>query len=185
MSAIERLHPSPSEQTKIHRTGVWLFMFSESMFFVAMIKVRFDLAGSFRPAQLDQTLALVATLILLLSAVPNYLVTRGWRREDGGRATVTLVALTLLLGLAFAVLLLYEWTSLPVDAAGHYGSVFLGSLTFDLLHVVIGLLVFLSILVRGLRLRLDPHGSSLGAAGLYWYFVVAMWLVMYGVLYLA
>lgn len=121
--------------------------------------------------------------MILLSTVPTYLAMRGWRRNGRCRATVPLVALTLLLGLAFAALLVYEWTSLPVDAADRYGSVFLGSLAFDLLHIVIGLLVFVSILVRGLRGKLDPHGSSLGGAALYWYFVVAMSLVMYAVLY--
>ncbi|MBX6350421.1 MAG: heme-copper oxidase subunit III [Clostridia bacterium] len=177
------LTQSPEEKAKSYRTGVWLFMFSETMFFVAMIKVRFDLAGTARPAGLDQTFALVATAVLLLSAFTNWLALHR-AKERPGEPWLWPVALTWVLGLAFGVLLVREWTALPVGAGDRYGSVFLGSLAFDLLHLAIGLVVFVSILVRGVRRRLDPLGSSLGLAGLYWYFVVLMWLVMYSVLYL-
>ena len=54
-------------QTKTNRIGLWLFLVSEAFLFGGLLASRFYLWGNTRP-DLDQTVGLIVTTVLLLSS---------------------------------------------------------------------------------------------------------------------
>lgn len=69
--------------------------------------------------------------------------------------------------------------------SGTYGALFYSLVTCHALHVLGGL-VFLGCLIsKGSSLLATPEGGdSIGDVALYWHFVTAVWIVLFGILYL-
>jgi cytochrome c oxidase subunit I+III len=128
----------------------------------------------------------VNTLILLASLLPNQLAKRAAEREDRGRARLWLVV-CLLFAVAFLVVRALEFGTLNVQwYANAYGSVvwlLLGLHTTHLITDTIDTVVLTVLLFTG------PFEGKrfvdVSENALYWYFVVASWLPIYAVLYLA
>lgn len=71
-------HMDPALRLTMNRNGLWLFILSESMIFLLLLIVRFVLAGSGHPAELNQPLALGMTVILIAS---------GWTARKAHQST--------------------------------------------------------------------------------------------------
>lgn len=126
------------------------------------------------------------TVVLLLSMAPNELARRAAQREDR-RATRLWLSVCVFFALAFLALRALEFTTLNVSwHANAYGSIvwlLLGLHTTHLITDTIDTGVLAVLLFTGPfegKRFVDVCENAV-----YWYFVVASWLPLYAVVYLA
>jgi cytochrome c oxidase subunit III len=126
----------------------------------------------------------VNTLLLLVSVVPMYWVDRAARRKERRGVQIGLV-LCVVLGLGFSVLRGFEFRAVHTQWDSHaYGSVvwtLLGLHTFDLVAEVVETILLMVVALTGPitdHLFLDISDSAP-----FWYFVAAIWVPIYAVLY--
>ncbi|HKZ91765.1 MAG TPA: cytochrome c oxidase subunit 3 [Candidatus Limnocylindrales bacterium] len=176
--------------------GMMLFIASEVMFFAALFAAYFNARATlpvFPPEGYDHILepvpiALVATTILLLSSL-----TMQWgttRIRQGDRTGLNrAVAVTLVLGVMFLAIQLYDYYELitverfGIDS-GVYGTLFYTMTGFHGAHVlggVVGLAVILSRGVAGQFTR--RHHVAVEAVHYYWHFVDVVWVFLFLTLY--
>jgi cytochrome c oxidase subunit 3 len=123
--------------------------------------------------------------ILFASAVPTCLLTRAVMRSALRPSRARLLVLTLL-GVLLVALRALELRAIGFRwDANAYASMFWAMVGLHTLHLVAGVgenILFLALLFRGpveKKFMVDLHVN-----GLYWYFVIAGWAVMYPTLYL-
>jgi cytochrome c oxidase subunit 3 len=175
------------EQLVTRRLGLWLFILSESMIFIALLFSRFYMQGVHRPEELNQVLGLTITTILLISSFTanraEVLIGHGDRsgflRNLG--ATITL-------GLVFLlVVVTIEWPEALHFAppATGYGTLFFVITGMHAFHVLTGLVILSIVLLQGRQGRYTPE-DYWGAQGgvVYWHFVDVVWVFVYPILYL-
>ena len=130
----------------------------------------------------------VNTLILLASSLTLTRAVRAIRRDDQGGLTRGL-GQTALLGAIFLAVQGYEWTRLVgfglTVSSGAYGATFYTLIGAHGVHVL-GALIWLStVLMAARRSRFTaPDHSPVVVCAMYWYFVVFLWPVLYGLVYL-
>ena len=59
-------HQDMSFQPRANLIGLWLFIISETFLFAAFLAARYYSTGTFKPDDLNQNLALMLTIVLLL-----------------------------------------------------------------------------------------------------------------------
>ena len=188
------------------RYGMILFILQEAMFFVGWFWIFFELAffhnvraESFG-GTLDQAwinwpppgietvdplqIPLLNTLVLLLSGTTvtwahHALITGDRKGAQSG------LALTIILGLVFSALQLYEYSHSTFSLTENiYSSVFFLATGFHGLHVVIGTLFLFVCLLRLLRGDFSPEKHfGFEAAAWYWHFVDVVWLFLFAFIY--
>lgn len=179
-------HPDTSFQPRANRLGLWLFIFSESFLFAAFLAARYFTTGTLKPEELNQNLALVLTIVLLLSSVSAYLAETAIRFNNR-RRFVILMAITMLLGLAFLA-----GVGVELREAIHlyppetpYGTSYFMLIGLHAFHVITGLIALGIVLFLGLK---GHYGSEdyWGVEGVvkYWHFVDLAWVLIYPTLYL-
>jgi heme/copper-type cytochrome/quinol oxidase subunit 3 len=133
----------------------------------------------------DAALALPFSLVLWGSSVP-VLVAEERLRAGHVRAAANAVAITTLLGLAFLGFTVHDFVDLRFgwrDSA--YGSAYYTIVGLHAAHVVVGLLWSLLVQAKARLGRYDAeHHASAQAFFLYWHFVDAVWVAVYGVVIL-
>lgn len=167
----------------ICRTGLWMFIVSESMIFVLLLVVRFVLAGGGHPPELSQPLAVAMTVVLLASGWPaRRAVTAIGRGDHGGLARSIWGAVAL--GGLFLLGMAYEWAELAVSPSSPYGTVFFTTTGLHGLHVLGGIFIWLSISLQA-RAGAFDHDRFWGveAAERYWRFVDVVWVFIYPIFY--
>jgi cytochrome c oxidase subunit III len=127
----------------------------------------------------------IVTLMLIVSVVPNYLVSRWAERQDLRKVQIGLLVMSIL-GIAPLVVRFFEFPALNVSwDANAYGSivwVLLGLHTTHIITDVVDTLVLAA-------LMFTRHGDNLRRFGdvqdnaMYWNFVVLAWLPIYGCIY--
>ncbi|WP_138379336.1 cytochrome c oxidase subunit 3 [Luteithermobacter gelatinilyticus] len=180
------------------RYGMFLFIISEVMFFVAWFWAYFNASlfpteavGGVWPPEGVETLdpwhlPLVNTLILLTSGC-----TVTWAHHalvEGDRSTfLRMLTFTILLGLSFTGIQAYEYAHASFGFEdGIYSSTFYMATGFHGAHVIIGTIFLLVCLLRGLRGHFKPdHHFGFEAAAWYWHFVDVVWLVLFFSIYVA
>lgn len=188
------------------RYGMLLFIVSEVMFFVAWFwayfdaslfpsdtvqTLRFDLfGGAWPPAGIETfapwSLPFVNTLILLTSGT-----TVTWAhhalQEDDRQGLIYGLILTILLGISFTGLQVYEYAHAGFNFSDHiYGSTFFMATGFHGAHVIIGTIFLIVCLFRSLRGHFTPkHHFGFEAAAWYWHFVDVVWLFLFVAIYIA
>jgi cytochrome c oxidase subunit 3 len=169
--------------------GLVLFLASESLLFAAFFAAYFTLAGAndtWPPAgtELDVLRAVVFTAVYALSAATMALAVRAARAGDRGESNRWLVA-SLVLGLVFVVNTFLELATLDFGiTTDAYGSIFWVTIGVHWLHVVAGLVVVVAALVVSTGRGVAPLASSRAAAAYYWYFTVALSVLVLVVFYL-
>lgn len=131
-------------------------------------------------------LALPATLLLLGSSAVLEWAKRAGNRGRLGAARLG-VAVTMLMGIAFALLELREWKDRPFRFdTDSYSSIYFLLTGTHLAHVAIGLLGLAMLLGWSLagRLRAE-HSQHRALVTLYWHFVDAVWLFVFATVYLS
>nr|YP_010471430.1 cytochrome c oxidase subunit III [Tyraphus nitidus]UVG40769.1 cytochrome c oxidase subunit 3 [Tyraphus nitidus] len=123
---------------------------------------------------------LLNTLILLTSGL-----TVTWAHhslmENNFKETTQGLLLTVILGLYFSMLQLYEYIEAPFTISDSiYGSSFFMATGFHGLHVIIGTTFLLLMLMRHLNNHFSSiHHFGFEAAAWYWHFVDVVWLFLY------
>jgi heme/copper-type cytochrome/quinol oxidase subunit 3 len=171
--------------------GMALFLFAETMLFAGLISgylVLRSQAGVWPPPGQPRLPVLVTaanTLILVASARAAWKMVPAWQR-GGADAALGWLRSTALLGAAFVAIQGVEWLQLLRHglraSTSVYGGLFYATVGTHALHVLVALGAVawaLGALRRGL-----VGSAGLRALRMYWLFVVAIWPVLYVLVYL-
>lgn len=172
--------------------GVWGFLAIEgtmlALCFVTYFYLR-DRVTDWPPpptALPDLFVPTINLVIILLSAVPMYLLSKAARRLDV-RAVIGWHVVCDVIGVAFIVIRFFEFKALNVYwDTNAYGSIVWTIIvihTFHLLSEVVETIVITVLLYLGHtepRYLVDATDNAL-----YWYFIVGIWVPCYALLYLA
>jgi heme/copper-type cytochrome/quinol oxidase subunit 3 len=176
------------------RLGMLIFLGSETMLFGGFVAafLVFRLGAPVWPPELQPRLPAgvtgANTVVLLLS---GYTMWRALKAgQSGERARMVRgLAETALLGATFLAVQGYEWARLIAfgltASSGIYGGTFYTLIGAHAVHVI-GALAWLSILLARAAREAQPGWNPVGVSvfGMYWFFVVGLWPILYVVVYL-
>ncbi|MCL1595004.1 MAG: cytochrome c oxidase subunit 3 [Actinomycetia bacterium] len=179
-------HQDTSFQPKANRIGLWLFIVSETFLFGAFLSARWFSTGTLKPEELNQTLALGLTIVLLVSSISAYLAETSIRFNHR-RNFILFTSFTIAMGLIFlggvAIELQEAIHAYPPETP--YGTSYFMLIGLHAFHVVTGLTGLMIVLVLGIK---GHYGSDdyWGVEGVvkYWHFVDLAWVIIYPTLYL-
>ncbi|MBU6155764.1 MAG: cytochrome c oxidase subunit 3 [Alphaproteobacteria bacterium] len=178
------------------RYGMILFIASEVMFFAAWFWAYFH--SSLFPADVGLSgwppaniatfdpwdIPLLNTLVLLTSGTTvtwaHHAIQTGNQRD-----AVRGLALTVLLGMIFTALQVYEYTHATFAFSGNiYGATFFMATGFHGFHVIVGTLFLIVCLFRARAGHFTPQSHfGFEAAAWYWHFVDVVWLFLFASIY--
>ncbi len=175
--------------------GIAVFLGAEAMFFAGLIGafLVFRYGSQIWPPPFQPRLPLgitsVNTAVLLLSAWTMVRASIAWKCGNRPKS-VRYLLLTSVLGLVFLVVQGSEWARLIhfglTISSGVYGGTFYTLIGFHGLHVLGAVVWLVSVFFV---LRDAPFGSRsrtrLELCAIYWYFVVGLWPVLFGLVYLS
>lgn len=175
--------------------GIAVFLGAEAMFFAGLIGafLVFRYGSQIWPPPFQPRLPLgitsVNTAVLLLSAWTMVRASTAWKYGNRPKS-VRYLLLTSVLGLVFLVVQGSEWARLIhfglTISSGVYGGTFYTLIGFHGLHVLGAVVWLISVFFV---LRNAPFGSRsrtrLELCAIYWYFVVGLWPVLFGLVYLS
>jgi len=171
--------------------GMVLFVASEAMFFAAFfgayftIRANADLWPPKGIPHLKIDVASILTVILVSSSVVLQMAIRAIRRGDPKRA-MTWLAATVVLGVTFLGLQLYDYSQLGFGVKdGTFGTLFYVMTGLHMAHVFGGVVFLALVFGQVLRGRLSAeHHDPLSAGAIYWDFVDVVWICLFIVFYL-
>lgn len=177
------------------RLGMLMFLGAEAMFFAGLIGafLVFRLGSAIWPPPGQPYLPIgvtgVNTAILLFSAYTMHRASRAIRdaRPDG---LAKWLWVTALLGMTFLGVQGYEWTRLVqfglTLSSGAYGATFYTLIGIHGAHVL-GAVLWLFVVLAGARSHRFSAERHIGLSlcGMYWYFVVGLWPVLFTLVYLS
>ncbi|MDF1575067.1 MAG: cytochrome c oxidase subunit 3 [Bacteroidales bacterium] len=186
------------------KLGIWLFIFTELLFFGGLFltyavyrnmnRQAFHLAAE----ELDVAVGTINTVILLISSMTMAMATTSIQKKDK-RTTLILIWITLLLALAFLVNKYFEWSgkighgiwpgSPLLEELGRGDTLFFGLYFFmtglHALHIIIGMVLLAVVLVRVQKDRITfDNFQLLENGGLYWHLVDLIWIFLFPLFYL-
>nr|YP_010827565.1 cytochrome c oxidase subunit III [Raptrix fusca]WFD61161.1 cytochrome c oxidase subunit III [Raptrix fusca] len=174
------------------RWGMILFIVSEVFFFISFfwafyhssLSPSIDIGTIWPPLGISpfnaMQIPLLNTMILLASGV-----TITWSHhgllENNYNEMIQGLLLTIILGLYFTMLQMYEYMEAPFTIADSvYGSTFFMATGFHGLHVIIGTTFLITCIYRMLFMHFSSnHHFGFEAAAWYWHFVDVVWLFLY------
>ena len=177
------------------KTGMWLFLLTEMLLFGGLFIVysvyRFKNAEAFHLAagELSVPIGTINTIILLISSTSIAMSITAIQKNNK-KLALTLIVLTMILGLAFLVNKYFEWGehirehiypgSAILALRGHGDVLFYGLYFF-----IIGL-VFIGVVgVRITKNKIDSGNYvHLENSGLYWHLVDLIWIFLFPLFYL-
>ncbi|MBI5009710.1 MAG: cytochrome c oxidase subunit 3 [Bacteroidia bacterium] len=186
------------------KTGMWLFLFTEMLLFGGLFVVysvyRYINADAFHLAahELSVPIGTINTIILLISSATIAMSITAIQKKNK-KFSLLLLAITVLLGLAFLVNKYFEWGhhikdgiypgSSTLALRGHGDVLFYGLYYFmtglHALHIIIGL-IFIGFIARMIiqdKITSDNH-VLLENSGLYWHLVDLIWIFLFPLFYL-
>jgi len=202
------LHPPTSTGIESRKLAIWTFIGSECLFFASLISTYLVYKGKSLvgplPHEVSQCmlhgkmqqcepmfeipLVTFGTAVLLFSSFFVVMALNG--AQTGNRKKLlTWLSLTVLGGLFFAAMQIYEFTHFYHKGLGYTTNLF--SQTFYTLtgfhgsHVTLGAIWLGTLLIQAFRGKLTPDKAvNLEIAALYWHFVDVVWIVIFPVVYL-
>ncbi|HSY75256.1 MAG TPA: heme-copper oxidase subunit III [Bacteroidia bacterium] len=190
----------PIKEKKLVSDGVIGMLFvlaTEAMFFSGLISAFvINRAGSMAWPPADQPrlpveVTAVNTIVLLASAVTIFLFGRKIRRIDViDKKSTGLLITTILLGATFLAVQGTEWVRLiGFGLTAHsslYGAFFYTIIGIHGAHVIAGLIVLFYLLSALIKpASFEASKNRIAVCSMYWYFVVAVWPVLYILVYLS
>jgi cytochrome c oxidase subunit III len=171
-----------------------MFLGAEAMFFAGLIGayIVFRVGATIWPPPFQPRLPIgvtgVNTVILLASAVTMRLSMRAVRANDG-KQLIRLLACTAALGGIFLAIQGVEWFRLIhfglTVSSSVYGGLFYTLIGFHGAHVLGALIWLLVVFTAAKRGRFsNQRHVGLQTCAMYWTFVVGLWPVLYGLVYL-
>lgn len=186
--------PRPAPLTN-SRLALFAFLGAEIMFFAGLIGAFVVLrlgSVTWPPAQqprLPIEITALNTLVLIASGVVMHRAVRELHRgKEGDFHRAFLLAA--ILGILFLAVQGWEWIRLVhfglTVSAGIYGSTFYTIVGFHGAHVL-GAVIWLAVILAKIRRREPsrPRTEWVELCAIYWYFVVGLWPIIYGLVYLS
>ena len=190
---------------QIHlRYGMILFIASEVMFFVAWFWAYFNVSlfpgdtiqylraesigGEWPPAGIQTFnpwhLPFLNTMILLTSGTTVTWAHHALLHNDR-KGLVQGLALTVVLGILFTTLQIYEYGNAGFGFSGNiYGATFFMATGFHGFHVLVGTIFLTVCLLRAMRGHFTENNHiGFEAAAWYWHFVDVVWLFLFAGIY--
>lgn len=174
--------------------GMLLFIGSELMFFAGLFAAYFNVrAGhtTWPPIEgLELGLALPAVVTVILVASSFTMQWAVWSIRKGDRTgMVRALAVTLLLGIVFLFLQVYDYTVLIGEGfginSGIFGTLFYSLTGFHGAHVFGGVIGIGVVLLRGMSGQFSArHHVAVEAVSAYWHFVDVIWIALFATIYL-
>jgi cytochrome c oxidase subunit 3 len=184
------------KRTPIHnaRLGMIMFLGAETMFFAGLIGsfLLFRVANQVWPPpmfpRLPVLITLLNTLFLLYSAVTMWQARRAMRQGLQARSVLFLLYTTVL-GVVFLGIQGYEWAKLIrvglTLSSGVYGATFYILIGTHALHVLGAVIWLAVVLLRACKGHYRPRRDvGMAVCGMYWFYVVGLWPVLYWLVYL-
>lgn len=182
-----------TEQNKLNILGFWIFLGAEIMLFATLFATYFTLenrtgSGPSGAEIFEITPVLIETFVLLTSSFTIGLGVHAMRIGKK-KAMMTFFAITLLLGLAFLGVEIYEFTHYVHIGAGLQTSAFTAVLLTTLgthgAHVTLGLFWGLFIILQVKKRGLTPETANKSFIfSLYWHFLDVVWIFIFSFIYL-
>jgi cytochrome aa3-600 menaquinol oxidase subunit III len=182
-----------TEQNKMNIFGFWVFIGAEVMLFATLFATYFTLEhrignGPSGAEIFEITPVLIETFLLLTS---SFTIGLGVHAMRLGRknAMITFFAITLLLGLSFLGVEIYEFVHYANVGAGLQVSAFTAILLTTLgthgAHVTVGLFWGLFIIMQVKKRGLTPETANKSFIfSLYWHFLDVVWIFIFSFIYL-
>jgi cytochrome aa3-600 menaquinol oxidase subunit III len=182
-----------TEENKLKILGFWIFLGAEIMLFATLFATYFTLVertagGPTGAGIFEITPVLIETLLLLTS---SFTVGLGIHAMRLGRkkAMLGFFITTLLLGLAFICVEIYEFVHYVHVGAGLQTSAFTSILLTTLgthgIHVTLGLFWGLFIILQISKRGLNPQTANKAFIfSLYWHFLDVIWIFIFSFIYL-
>jgi cytochrome c oxidase subunit 3 len=188
---ISRSERTARRQATSVRIAVLLVLSAETIFFATLVVsyLASRMGGTASPFPqvelLRFTLPAINTALMLLSAAAGAVGLWGIRRGSRSRLVGGL-GLALLLGILFIAGQVFEFSRSgmhPADTA--FGGVFFALIGFHALHVMAGVVVLGLLLLRARLGDFTPRRHTAVQTGIwFWYYVTAVWVILFIVLYL-
>jgi cytochrome c oxidase subunit 3 len=196
---VRRHHPRPPADATIPRISngriaMMVLIAAESMLFAGLIGTYlvFRLGAPAWPPpglpRLPLGLTALNTVVLLASVVPMHRALRALR-QPFDRGVARHVELTAVLGVVFLAIQGTEWARLVAHgltlSSGAYGGAFYVLIGCHGLHVLAAViwLAVVAFVARRHRIAVT-RPAALEMCGIYWYFVCALWVVLFPLVYL-
>jgi heme/copper-type cytochrome/quinol oxidase subunit 3 len=176
------------------RLGLFMFLGAELMFFAGLIgafmvyRLGSEVWPPLSQPRLPVAITGVNTVILLFSGITVCLALSAIRI---GKSTILFrwLLTTVFLGAVFLIVQGYEWLRLIhfglKMSSGIYGATFYMLIGFHGFHVLGAMLWLIAVLVQSRRGRFTSNShTGVEVCVIYWVFVVVLWPVLYGLVYL-
>ena len=174
--------------------GFWVFLGGETVLFATLfatfLALRDSTAGGASTQELfDIKLVFVATMLLLTSSLTSVYAIYHMKNFQFGKMQFWF-GVTVLLGLAFLVLEIYEFNHYMHEYEFKLTSSALGSAFYTLVgthgaHVAFGLLWITTLMIRNAKRGLNLYNApKYYVASLYWHFIDVVWVFIFTVVYL-
>jgi cytochrome c oxidase subunit III len=181
--------------------GMILFICSEVMFFSGLFAAYFSVRASspvWPPVvagdpelteafniHSEPWFAAILTVVLIISSFTCQMAIWSIRRNDRA-GFVRAIGVTLLLGIAFLIGQVYDYSQLGFGISDTpFGTTFYTLTGFHGAHVFGGAVMLSVILYRGLAGQFSArHHDAVEAVSLYWHFVDVVWIALFSTLYI-
>jgi cytochrome c oxidase subunit 3 len=176
--------------------GFWFFLGGETVLFASLFATYLalkdkvpDTSHALAKDLFELPLTFVATMLLLTSSLTSVYAMYHMKNFNAKKMNLWLI-LTLLLGLGFLVLEIYEFTHYVHEyhhtfTSSAFGSAFYTLVGFHGGHVAFGLLWITTLIVRNAKRGLDLYNApKFYVASLYWHFIDVVWVFIFTVVYL-
>ena len=173
--------------------GMLMLIGAETMFFAGLIGayIVFRAGSTVWPSghlYLPIGATWVNTVFLFLSCYTMHLALKAVR-ADKRQELVKWLGVTALLGTTFLSIQGYEWTQLVRDgltiSTGIYGATFYTLIGCHGLHVLAAVVWLLVVVFQAQRGRFSAHRHiGVEICSMYWYFVGALWTILFPLVYL-
>jgi heme/copper-type cytochrome/quinol oxidase subunit 3 len=192
---------SPNPRISVHRRrtpvladgvcGMLIFVATEVMFFTALVSAFVIIKADIEPwapplgIRLPALATAANTVLLFLSGVFLYLAGRRFNREGPGPWVGTLLGGAAVLGACFVLFQGIEWMRLlgygMTMTSGIFGACFFLLIGTHGLHAAAAATAMMVLYVRLARGELKLE--QLQAMQVFWYFVLGIWPLLYGLVY--
>lgn len=191
-------HPEQATQEgKNKLVGIWIFICSDIVLFASVFATYLALKNkgpAGMPAEFttqnlfELPLAFVMTMLLLTSSLTSVYAMYHLKNHNF-KGVQTWMTITVLLGLGFLGLEIYEFSNYVKEGFGYTQSAF-SSAFFTLLgthglHVAIGLVWMIALIFRNAKRGLNLYNApKYYVSSIYWHFIDVIWVFIFTVVYL-
>ncbi|MCF8567544.1 hypothetical protein LLE49_22755 [Alicyclobacillus tolerans] len=171
-------------QLRLGRFGLVLFVISQAIPYFVLVNVRWMMAGSYIPPEMNPWTGLWPTLFLAVGILLAWLGVQANRTGNTSGLQLFFVP-SVVLGIAAIVTLMIPLWVHPFDVLSHYGEIYVVCLGVAAFYTIIATIVVLGVVFRagaglaGPRISFGPE-----SAAVVWTFNALAWFALYVDLYL-